>query len=50
MQIELSEKEIKYLIQVLDEKLNSIDIIMAAERFEPGILLEKLTILSNNAK
>lgn len=50
MQIELSEKEIDYLIKVLEDKLESIPILESAERFEPGILLEKFILLTKNAE
>lgn len=50
MQIELSKKEIGYMIKILEEKLESISILESAERFEPGILLEKLIILTKNAE
>lgn len=45
MKIELSEKEILLLVEILEEKLSTIPITDAANRFDYGYLQSKLELI-----
>lgn len=50
MNIELTKNEIELLVEILEEKLSTIPITDAANRFDYGYLQSKLQFILKNEK